>query len=103
MIKLQFKKGAVSIANEVPRDKNSLSALQLWDVLEDRLYNGNQRRAQNASFLKQSFNEMTESVKAYAENIHLLGPSLEIDSDLITARRIEGLPRYLHEHAYGVN
>ena len=35
MIKLAFKKGALSIANEVSRDKDSLSALQLWDVLED--------------------------------------------------------------------
>ena len=67
------------------------------------MYNGNQRSAQNASFLKQSFNETTESVQAYAEKIHLLGSSLEIDSDLITARFIEGLPRYLQEHAYGVN
>ena len=103
MIKLAFKKGALSIANEVCRDKDSLSALLLWDVLEDRLYNGDRRRAQNASFLKQSFNETTESVQAYAEKIHLLGSSFQIDSDLITARFIEGLPRYLQEHAYGVN
>jgi len=102
LVMQSFEKSALKVANQVMREFPDVGMSKLWELLEDRLYNDSQRRAQNTAFLQLQWNERKDSLNYFAEAVHSQGLSLGIDRDLIRATFIKGLPARLQTYAYGI-
>jgi len=85
------------------REYPDVSVKVLWELLEERLYNESQRRAQKTAFLQLQWNDKKDKLNYFADVFHSQGLSLGVNKDMIRTRFIKGLPVSLQTFAYGIS
>jgi len=99
---LSFDKAALKIANDTSREFPSITCSELWNILEDKLFNETQKKSKNTAFLNMKWDEKRESTSQFGERVNVLGTSLGLDKDMIQATFIKGLPNRLQSYAYTI-
>lgn len=101
MILICFDVTLMPTVNRVFLANANASCYAMGEKLADVLYNDSQIQAHNATFMRLTWNEASESVEEYAAKVRSLGENLNVSQYMLKAAFIQGLPKRFQALVFG--
>ncbi len=101
MVGIPFSGSAKGMYEEVASNNLGASSVELWSILESKLYKESQQMGQRASFYSTSWKERTESIEQYGACLRTQALTLpdSVSEEALVHRFIEGFPQRVRQQA----
>ena len=101
LVGVAFNGAAKNVYEEVSAGNLSVTAIELWDAMEAKIYNISQQRSQRASFSATFWKYKTDLIEKYGARLATTAMALpeHVSEEALVHRILEGLPQRLKVQA----